>query len=95
MTWICRYFIWLRFVTGVRNEADDACSIQSTWSCYWWVQFLTLSFNTWISSKFLMFDWICSLFILLILVGAELPLCIVVIVVTLSCNAITCCLESS
>ena len=34
-------------------------------------------------------------FIFLILVGVELPLCIVVMVITLSYNAITCFLESS
>ena len=38
------------------------------------------------------FHWICLLFITLILVGIELPLCIVV---TLSQNAVTCFLESS
>ena len=39
--------------------------------------------------------FICLRFILLILVGVELPLCIVVIVVTLSWNAITYFLDSS
>ena len=39
---------------------------------------LTPAFNTWISSRFSMFHCICVLFILLILVGVELPLCIVV-----------------
>ena len=39
----------------------------------------------------LIFHWICLPFILLILVGVELPLCIVV---TLSQNAMTCFLES-
>ena len=34
--------------------------------------------NTWISSKFSTFHWVCLLFILLILVGVELPLCIAV-----------------
>ena len=48
--------------------------------------------NTWILSKFSIFHWICPLFILLILLGVELPSCIVV---TLSQNAITCFLESS
>ena len=43
-------------------------------------------------SKFSIFHCICLLFILLILVGRELSLCIVV---TLSQNAITCFLESS
>ena len=58
------------------HEEDDAYSILSTWSCYWLDQFLTLALNTWISSKCLIFLWICLLFILLILVGVELPLCI-------------------
>ena len=53
------------------------------------------AFNTWISSKFPMFRWIRLLFILLILLGPELPLCMVVIVLTLSQNAATCFLESS
>ena len=39
--------------------------------------------NTWISSKFSTFHRICLLFILLILMGVELLLCIVVIVVTI------------
>ena len=72
---------------GVMHEGDDAYSIQSTRSRYWLDQFLTLALNTWISSKFSTFHWIC-LFILLICV--ELPLCTVV---TLSQNAITCFLE--
>ena len=45
-----------------------------------------------VSSKFSTFHWICLLFVLLILVGVELPSCIVV---TLSWNALTCFLESS
>ena len=36
------------------------------------------SIDTWISSEFSMFHWICLLFILLLLVGVELPLCIFV-----------------
>ena len=44
----------------------------------WTNFFLTPALNKWISSKFLTFHWIRLLFILLILVGAELPLCIVV-----------------
>ena len=59
-------------------------------SRYWLDQFLTLAFNTWISSKSSTLYWICLLLIFLILVGAELPLCIVV---TLSQNAVTCFLE--
>ena len=58
------------------HEKDDAYSIRSTWSCFWLDQFLTLALNTWILSKFSTFHWICLLFILLILVGVELPLCI-------------------
>ena len=85
-------FIWLLVVTGVMHETDDAYSIRSTCSCYWLDQFLTLALNTWISSKFSTFYWICLLFTFLILADAELPLCTVV---TLSQNAITCFLESS
>ena len=43
---------WLLAVTGVMHEADDACSIRSTWSCYWLDQFLTLAFNILILSIF-------------------------------------------
>ena len=63
-----------------------------TQSCCWLVQFLTQALNTWISSKFSLFNWICLLFILLILMGVELPLCLFV---TLSYNRITCFLESN
>ena len=38
-----------------------------------------LALNASILSKFSIFDWIYLLFILVILVGVELPLCIVVI----------------
>ena len=62
----------------------------STWSCYWLDQFLTLALNTLILSIF--FHWICLPSILLILVGVELPLCVVV---TLSQNVVLCFLESS
>ena len=41
---------------------------------------------------FLIFHWICLQSILLILVGVELPLCVVV---TLSQNVVLCFLESS
>ena len=41
---------------------------------------------------FFTFHWICLPFILLILVGVELPLCAIV---TLSLNAVSCFLESS
>ena len=34
------------------HEADDAYSIQSTWSCYWLDQILTLALNTLILSFF-------------------------------------------
>ena len=34
------------------HEADDAYSIQSTWSCYWLGQFLTLALNILILSIF-------------------------------------------
>ena len=54
--------------------------------------FLTLAPNTLILSNFSRLHWTCLLFIFLILVGVELPLCIVV---TLSYNAVTCFLESS
>ena len=43
--------------------------------------------STWNSLKVSTFHWMCILFVLLILMGANLPLCIVV---TLSQNAITC-----
>ena len=64
-------------VMGVMHEADDAYSIRSTWSCYWLDQFLTLALNILILSIFT-FQWICLPIILLILVGDELPLCVVV-----------------
>ena len=54
----------------------------------------TNALNTWSSLKFSTFHWICLLFILLILVGVELPLCIHV-VLTISWNAISCFLQSS
>ena len=56
------------------HEADDAYSIRSTGSCYWLDQFLTLALNTFFLSLFT-FHWICLPFILLILVGVEIPLC--------------------
>ena len=52
----------------------------------------TLALSIWILSKFSIFHLIYAQFTLLILVGVELPLCIVG---TLSQNAITCFLESS
>ena len=64
VTWIFWYFIWMLVVMDVIHEANDAYSIQGTWSCYWPDQFRTLAFNTWISSKFSMFHWIYLLFIL-------------------------------
>ena len=48
-------------------------------------KFLTPALNIWILSKISTLHWICLLFILLILVGVELPLCIDV---ALSYNAI-------
>ena len=52
VTWICLNLNWLLAVTGVMHETDDAYSIQSTWSCYWQDQFLTLALNTLILSIF-------------------------------------------
>ena len=86
------YLNRLLAVTGVMYEANETYSIQSTWSCYWLDQFLKLALNAWILSKFSTFHWICLIFILLISVGVELPLCVVVI---LSKDTITCLLESS
>ena len=60
--------------------------------CHWLDQFLTLAFNTWILSKFLMFHWIFLVFISLILVGVQLCLCTIV---TLSKNVFACFLEST
>ena len=68
VTWICLNLNWLLAVTGVMHEADDAYSIQSTWSCYWLDQFLTLALNI----------LICLPIMLLISVGVELPLRVVV-----------------
>ena len=69
------------------HESDDACSIRSTWSCYWLDQFLTCMDFVGIFNIY----WICLLFVFLILVGVELPLCILI---TLFKNAVTCFLES-
>ena len=52
VAWICLNLHWFLAVTGVMHEADDAYSIQSTWSCYWPDQFLTLALNTLILSIF-------------------------------------------
>ena len=52
VTWICVNLNWLLAVTGVMHEADDACSIRSTWSCYWLDLFLTLALNILILSIF-------------------------------------------
>ena len=59
------------------HEADDAYSIRSTWSCYWldhtgtqymdFVEIFNISLNL-------------SAIYLLMLVGVEVPLCIVVTV---------------
>ena len=78
VTWICLNLNWLLAVMGVMHEADDAYSIRSTWSCYWLDQFLTLAHNMLILSIFFPFHGICLPIILLILVGVELPLCVVV-----------------
>ena len=59
-------------------------NIQNTWLCYWLDQFLTLALNTLILLIFIS-HWICLPSILLILVGVELPLCVVV---TLSQNVV-------
>ena len=64
----------MRRKKGVMHEAY---SIRSTWSYYWLDQFLTLALSTWILSIFSTFHWIGELFILLILLGVELPLCVV------------------
>ena len=45
VTWICLNLNRLLAVMGVMHEADDTYSIQSTWSCYWLTQFLTLALN--------------------------------------------------
>ena len=78
VTWICLYLNWLLAVMRVMHETGDSYSIWSTWLCYWLDQFITPALNTWILSKFSILHWICPLFILLILVGVEIPLCIVV-----------------
>ena len=83
VTWICLNLNWLLAVAGVMHEADDAYSIQSTWSCYWLDQFLTLALNILILSIFT-FQWICLPIILLILVGVELPLRVVVTILECS-----------
>ena len=59
------------------HEADNTYSIRSTCLCYWLDQFLMLVLIAWILSELSTFHWICLLFILLILVGVQLPLCIV------------------
>ena len=38
----------------------------------------SIRINIWISSKYLMSQWICLLFILIVLVGVELSLCVIV-----------------
>ena len=49
VTWICLNLDWL---LAVMHEADDAYSIQSTRSCYWLDQFLTVALNILILSIF-------------------------------------------
>ena len=85
VAWICRLDLSRLKLSascaGVMHEADDAYSIRSTWSCYWLDQFFTLALNTLILSIFyISLDWST------ILVGIELPLCVVV---TLSQNAVS------
>ena len=52
VTRICKYFYLIASCDGVMYDSDDACSIWSTWSCYWLDQFLTLALHAWILSKF-------------------------------------------
>ena len=52
VTWICQNMNCLLIVTDVMHEADNAYSIQRTWSSYWLDQFLRLALSTWILSKF-------------------------------------------
>ena len=85
VTWICLNLNWLLAVTGVMHEADDAYSIRSTWSCYWLDQFLTLALNRLIC-RFFTLQWICLPIILLILVGVELPLCVVSLYPRMLCH---------
>ena len=59
------------------HEGDNAYSIQSTWSCYWLDQFLTLALNILILSIFYI-SMDLSTNYLLILVSVELPLRVVV-----------------
>ena len=80
-TWICRLDLSKPKLIAVMHNADDAYSIRSTWSCYWLDQFFTLALNTLILSIFYI-SLDCLPFILL---GIELPLCVVV---TLSQNAV-------
>ena len=60
VTWICLNLNWLLAVTGVMHEADDAYLIQSTWSCYWLDQFLTLALNILILSIFYISMVMCT-----------------------------------
>ena len=46
VTRICQYFYLIASCDGVMLESDDACSIRSTWSCYWLDKFLTLATST-------------------------------------------------
>ena len=78
VTRICQYFYLIASCDGVMHDSDDACSIRSTWSCYWLDQFLTLALHAWILSKFSTLYWICLLFVFLRSVGVELPLCILI-----------------
>ena len=68
----------------------------SCYSCYSILECFNLISGVKLSISVLFYLFVHRLLdIFLILVGVELSLCIVVIVVTLSTNAITCFLESS
>ena len=81
-TWICHLDLSkLKLIASCdgchADNADNAYSIRSTWSCYWLDQFLTLALNILILSIFYI-SMDLSTNYLLILVGVELPLCVVV-----------------
>ena len=78
LTRICLYLNWLLAVTSVIHEADDAYSIQSTCSCYWLDQFLTLALNTWILLKFFNISLDLSAIYFAHFSGCWASLCIVV-----------------
>ena len=86
VTRICQYLYLISSCDGVMHESDDACSIRSTWSCYWLDQFLTLALHASILSTFSTLYWICLPFVFLILVGVELPLCILTTLIPECCD---------